>query len=190
MVRGLAAVRRGELEAAAEILGAMRGASVWEELAEEATEGETLASCCAPASAVDDLVQEPGRRAAEVMTRELAGVLELARGHEGEGLALLADAAELEDGLGFDFGPPTVPLPAHELYGQALLEAGQAAAAVAQFEAALRRAPRRATSLLGLVRAARAAGDLERAREAHAELAAVWHGADPAVRERLAACAP
>lgn len=175
-VRGLAHVGRGELAEARQVLATMRGASPWEGVTP--LPGATLASCCAPASAVQELVDGPGRTAAEVLARELEGAIRLAAGEEREGLALLRGAAELEDTMGFDFGPPLVVVPAHEILGAALLERGDAAGAVSELEAALARAPRRARSLLLLARAADASGDPELARRTRAELAAIWHAAD------------
>jgi len=149
-VRGFAALGRGERGLAEEILASMRGVSAWDGVP---VPGATLASCCAPASAVDDLVSAPGRMAAEVMARELEGAIRLAEGEERAGLELLRGAAALEDEMGFDFGPPLVVLPAHELLGEILLERDDPRAAAAEFEAALGRAPGRARALHGLARA-------------------------------------
>jgi predicted Zn-dependent protease len=170
-VRGLAALGRGEITSAKEILATMRGASPWDGVIPEP--GATLASCCAPPSAVDVIVEGPGRTAAEIMARELEGAIRLAEGEDEAGLALLRAAAELEDGMGFDFGPPIVVLPAHELLGDALLERGDAEAAVAELQAALERAPKRARSLKLLARAAAASGDDVLAARTRAELAAI-----------------
>jgi predicted Zn-dependent protease len=75
--------------------------------------------------------------------------------------------------------------PAAELYGEALLRAGDAAGAVVQFQASLARTPRRASSLLGLARAAKAAGKPVDAARAAKEFLAIWHAAD-AARPELA----
>jgi hypothetical protein len=65
------------------------------------------------------------------------------------------------------------------LYAEGLLTAGDFAAAVRQFHAALARTPDRAASLLGLARAAHAARlRREEVRAARAFLA-MWHLADP-----------
>ena len=80
-------------------------------------------------------------------------VLSNAEGAREEGLTLLADAAEREDTMGDDFGPPVVVEPAHELYGNELLRAGRAADAAKEFAAALKRAPNRRLSLEGLAKA-------------------------------------
>ena len=80
--------------------------------------------------------------------------------------------------MDLDFGPPAVAKPAHEMLGELLLQVGKPAEAVAEFEFALTRAPRRACSLLGLARAHRGAGDVAAARAAYGELASIWQVAD------------
>jgi predicted Zn-dependent protease len=80
-----------------------------------------------------------------------------------------------------EFGPPAVLKPTHELYGELLLEAGKPREAYQQFTAALKLAPRRARSLAGLARSAKAMGDSVAANKASAELKEVWHRADKGV---------
>jgi hypothetical protein len=58
------------------------------------------------------------------------------------------------------------------------LGTGDAAGAVAQFKASLARTPRRAVSLLGLARAAHAAGLRADAVKAAKDFLAAWHLAD------------
>jgi len=182
-IQGFAAIGRGELERAREIVATMRGKSPWAE--SNIVPGANLASCCAPASAVTEMIDAPGRMAAEVMARELEGAVRLAAGEREPGLKLLRSAAELEDQMGFDFGPPLVVWPAHELLGEALLREGDAAGAIAEFQAALARAPRRAASLLRLMHAAEAQGDTALAETTRRELARAWRNADAPVLELL-----
>src|SRR5438128_1341083 len=78
-----------------------------------------------------------------------------------------------------EFGPPPDVKPAHELFGEMLLEAGRAAEAQREFARALALAPKRALSLLGLGRAAAAAGDRATAAQAYREVREIWHRADP-----------
>jgi tetratricopeptide (TPR) repeat protein len=77
-------------------------------------------------------------------------------------------------------GPPGA-LRTHELLGESLVRAGRAREAVVAYERALELTPKRATALLGLARARRAAGDLAGASEAYTQLLANWHGADPGI---------
>lgn len=147
-LRGRVALARGDVANAQEALAAMavqRGP-----LETLLSEGASAAACCAPTTRSSYL---PGRLAAHVMELELAGLITLHTGALDEALVQLAAAAEKEDAMGFDFGPPVVVEPAHELLGHVLLERGQRSEAAAEFEAALRRAPGRQRSQFGLARA-------------------------------------
>jgi hypothetical protein len=120
----------------------------------------------------------PDAQAVAVMEKQIEGLLLLDAGKSSEAVEALKQAAELEDRMPFEFGPPMPPKPAHELLGEALLALGHAAQAQAQFQLALRRAPKRALSLLGLGRAAAKAGDAETSREAYTELRRIRSRAD------------
>lgn len=87
---------------------------------------------------------------ARVMKKQLAALLLGSEGNEAQSLALLREAAMLEDTLPFDYGPPFPMKPAHELYGEQLLASGRINSARAQFNLALARAPKRALSIKGL----------------------------------------
>ena len=65
-----------------------------------------------------------------------------------------------------------------ETLGETLLAAGKAKEALLQFEQELDARPNRALSLLGAARAAKAAGDPEKARARYATLADLWSDAD------------
>jgi len=147
-VRGRSALARGETERAREALAAMavhRGP-----LETLAPASGTAAQCCSTTSRSNYL---PGRLAAQVMELELSGLVALQAGASEDGLARLTAAAEKEDAMGFDFGPPAVVEPAHELLGQVLASLGNPTEAAREFEAALKRAPGRARSLQGLASA-------------------------------------
>jgi tetratricopeptide (TPR) repeat protein len=113
-----------------------------------------------------------------VLAKELRAYLRLADGDTAGALAVAREAAAIQDTMPADFGPPDVVKPAHELLGEILLESGQAAEAQREFTLALAQAPRRALSLLGLARAAEAAGDRQIAARARADLERVWARAD------------
>jgi predicted Zn-dependent protease len=100
-------------------------------------------------------------------------------------MAAFARAAALEAKRVKPIARPYPVKPAAELYGEALLRAGDAAGAVVQFQASLARTPRRASSLLGLARAAKAAGKPAEAAKAAKAFLAAWHLAD-AGRSELA----
>jgi tetratricopeptide (TPR) repeat protein len=82
-------------------------------------------------------------------------------------------AAEAEAALPMAFGPPIAAKPPRELEGELLLEANRPEEAVTAFRQALARTPKRARSLVGLGRAAAAAGDTAVAADAYAMLAEV-----------------
>ena len=93
-------------------------------------------------------------------------------------VALLTEAAELEERIPFEFGPPFIDKPSRELLGEVLLEMGRPAEARAAFEAALRQAPLRVQSLRGLAMAHERVGDAARAGEVRAIIAGIQRHAD------------
>ncbi len=103
-----------------------------------------------------------------------------ARGDIGAYLASLRDAADADAQMAHA-GPP-IFVPAHELLGQALLEAGRFDEAVKAFEKSLQLMPNRSASLLGLARAHWNAGNRDASRQAYKKLRANWHSADRNVR--------
>jgi tetratricopeptide (TPR) repeat protein len=92
---------------------------------------------------------------------------------EGDGessVALIREAADLEEATPKHAVTPGPTLPAHELLGDLLLEQGQPAAALVAYRRSLDLYPRRFNSLLGSARAARASGDESLARTLYQEL--------------------
>ncbi|MCC7179406.1 MAG: hypothetical protein IT177_13585 [Acidobacteria bacterium] len=129
------------------------------------------------------------RRVAAVMAQQLEAVLIFSEGRRDEAIVLARQAAAVEDGLSFEFGPPLPVKPGHELVGDLLLDVRRPGEAIPEYEAALRKTPGRALSLLGLYRAATAVRNAEKAQAAAAELRKIWHRADktlPELREILA----
>jgi tetratricopeptide (TPR) repeat protein len=114
----------------------------------------------------------------EILRLELDAAIARAEARGEDAVSLARKAALLEEALPVPFGPPFVEKPADELLGEILLGAARSEDAVKAYEASLARAPRRAASLLGLARAASAAGQKEKARRAYGELQRIWEGAD------------
>jgi tetratricopeptide (TPR) repeat protein len=112
----------------------------------------------------------------EIMHLQVAGVAQLAHGRQAEGLSLLKEAVEIEESMDPPSGPPgeqetDPPLkPSHELYGEALLEAGRGGDASTQFAAGLLRTPNRPRLLLGAARAALKQGERVQARHYYEQL--------------------
>jgi tetratricopeptide (TPR) repeat protein len=130
------------------------------------------------ATAAKSVPDADAREIAAIMGAALDGLLRLARGDRAGGLGALQRAASLEAKRPRPIARPYPIKPAGELYAEALTGAGDAAAAVAEFQKALARSPRRAASLLGLARASEKAGRRADAAKAAKEFLAAWHLAD------------
>jgi len=118
------------------------------------------------------------RPAIAIMEREVAGIIELARGRTSDALQALRAAAQAELALPAPLGVPKPIKPAPELLGEVLLESGQPREAAEWFQRALARNANRSLSVLGLARAASASGDAAAARERYRELLANYDRAD------------
>ena len=105
-----------------------------------------------------------------VAALELEALLLLDAGQGGEAVEKLRQATELEERIAFRGGPPLPVKPSHELLGETLLQLDRPREAARAFRVSLERTPRRALSLLGLERAAQAAGQKDDAAWAKAEL--------------------
>jgi tetratricopeptide (TPR) repeat protein len=114
----------------------------------------------------------------EIMSQTVAGLTTFRQGNREGGLGIVERASTRYESVPFDYGPPVPVKPPQELAGEQLLELGRPAEARAYFERSLKLAPRRVMSLLGLARAAAAAGDEAAARSAYTELVSIWHSAD------------
>jgi tetratricopeptide (TPR) repeat protein len=139
-------------------------------------------------TATKSVPDRDAREIAQIMREELDGLMRESAGNTSGALGAFARAAALEAKRPKPIARPYPVKPAAELYGEALLRAGDAAAAVTQFQASLARTPRRAASLLGLARAAMKAGRPGDGAKAAKEFLAVWHLADSA-RPELAEAA-
>ena len=122
-------------------------------------------------------------RVAQVMAQQLEALLLFSEGRREEALVLARQAAVVEAGLPFEFGPPVPVKPVNEQVGEMLMDLRRPKEAMEAFELSLKRTPRRALSLLGLARAATAAKDPATAQRAYAELRDVWKKADKTLPE-------
>src|SRR5262249_9568531 len=100
----------------------------------------------------------------EIERRAAAAWLALAEGDREKALELMRAAAELEDSTEKHPVTPGSILPAREMLGDLVLETGQPAKALIEFEASLRNAPNRFNGLSGAARAAAASGDRKKAK--------------------------
>ena len=126
------------------------------------------------------------RPAIVIMERELAAAIAHASGRGDEAVSTLQDAARQESQLPAPLGLPAPIKPAPELLGELLVTLGRPRDAPPLFEQALARNPNRSRSVLGLARAAAAAGDVPAARRHYAALLENFKDADsdlPLLRE-------
>ncbi len=114
----------------------------------------------------------------EIQRRAATAWLARAEGKNAEALTLMRSAADLEDSTEKNPVTPGPIVPARELLGDLLLELGQPAAALNQFETSLRAAPNRFNGLYGAARAAELSGNREKAQSFYAKLMAVSEHAD------------
>ena len=85
-----------------------------------------------------------------VMEKMLAAAIEFASGEKDKGVRDMISAAETEDKLTFEYGPPAIVKPAWEAAGELLLASGRKPEAAATFRKALKRYPNRRLSNDGL----------------------------------------
>jgi tetratricopeptide (TPR) repeat protein len=144
LARGLAAVERGDLTAARQALGDLRGRL---ETARAAlrTRGEVRSRY--------QTVSPEEVGATEVMEQMLDAAIAFAAGDRDTAIRKARQAAAAEDALVFEYGPPATVKPAWELAGERLLEAGRSDEATAAFERVLARYPNRRLTVEGLKRA-------------------------------------
>jgi tetratricopeptide (TPR) repeat protein len=160
-----AAFRRAFIDAYGLLQQENRGAATAVARAEQAA--DRLISAGRRSGLADD---HPLQVATGIERDELRGLLRSREGERDAALQLLANAAQREESLPMDYGPPTIYKPANELWGEVLLEMGKPDAAREAFEKAQRLAPGRTKSLLGLAKCAAALNDKELAASVDARL--------------------
>jgi tetratricopeptide (TPR) repeat protein len=141
-----------------------------------------------------DRAQDPRegdlRPAIAIMELELVAAIAHAAGRGDEAVRTLQTAAEREAQLPAPLGLPAPIKPAAELLGEVLVAVGRPSEAVSFFAQTLLRYPNRSLSVLGLARAASAAGNPDAARRHYAILLTNYDQADadlPVLREARAA---
>jgi tetratricopeptide (TPR) repeat protein len=104
--------------------------------------------------------------------------ISLAEGTREQALKFMRAAADGEDGSIKNVAMENRLYPFRELLGELLLEAGEPAAALKEFETALKQTPNRYRALLGTARAAKGVGDRQRAGEYYGRLVELARNAD------------
>ncbi len=116
-------------------------------------------------------------RTEEQMLSVLAWVA-LAEGNKDQAEKFMRTAADNEDGSVKHVAMENRLYPLRELYAELLLDMGQAAPALREFEASLKSYPNRYRSIFGIARAADAAGERRKAAEFYAKLTDLAKNAD------------
>ena len=124
-------------------------------------------------------------RQVEIQARAVAAWSALAVGKREEAVRQMESAAALEDGTEKSAVTPGPLSPARELLGEMLLKTNEPAKALEQFEATLKKEPRRFRSLYGAAHAAQLAGDRDVSQRYFRELLEVCAGADKPGRPEL-----
>lgn len=115
---------------------------------------------------------------ARVMVPTLEAVIAREEGRMEVALERARTAAARAEEQPVPYGPPSTYWTPRELEGELLLQLDRPEEALTAFRRALRRTPRRPRGLLGMARAARGAGETERAAGAYATVEAIWDGAE------------
>lgn len=156
-VTGFAAAQRGDLTLARSVL-----ATLHDQVAAAKPDSENP-------QALDYL---------HILHDDLAGLVAAKSGDMDTAIALVRGAASRLDTMAFDFGPPVMVKPPHELLGELLLAVDRPGESADAFTRSLQLAPLRSLSLLGLARAYKAAGHDVAAGASYRQLLAIWHQAD------------
>ncbi|MDH4175653.1 MAG: hypothetical protein OEZ09_08690 [Betaproteobacteria bacterium] len=114
----------------------------------------------------------------EVQRLAVVGWTALANNAQQEALASMRAAADLEDSMQKHIVTPAPVVPARELLGEMLLEAGQPREALAAFESSAQREPNRLRGMYGAGQAAARAGERAKAKTYYAKLAELAVKAD------------
>lgn len=131
-----------------------------------------------------DPSQDPGlREQTSIMAEELQALVSFAEGKTADALAAIDRAAVLQSRMAKPIGRPFPVKGADELYGELLLAAGRPRDALIWFDRALARTANRSRAVLGLARAAAAAGEKQRSREAYKQFLDNWRNADAGLPE-------
>ncbi|MGD9560756.1 MAG: tetratricopeptide repeat protein [Pyrinomonadaceae bacterium] len=138
---GLELVRRNQIKEARQMLETLRS--------------RNRAGSSAPSAGSDvtnryETVSQAEIDTGRVMEQMLEASIKFASGERDEALRMITAAAEAEDKLIFEYGPPAIVKPAWEAAGEMLLAAGQKPEAAEAFRRTLKRYPNRRLSNEGL----------------------------------------
>jgi predicted Zn-dependent protease len=141
---GLEYVRRNDIPEAKRMLAALRARNAAGSAARGGETGAASRYTTVNRSDVD---------AGTVMEQILEAAIQFASGDRDRALVQVVTAAEAEDKLVFEYGPPAIVKPAWEAAGEMLLAAGRKNEATDAFRRVLKRYPNRRLSNEGLQKA-------------------------------------
>ncbi len=121
----------------------------------------------------------------EIQATAVSAWSALAAGKNEEALGRMESAAKMEDRTEKSVVTPGPLSPARELLGEMLLEMNEPAQALVQFEATLKKEPRRFRSLYGAAHAAQLSGKTDVSKRYFAELLAVCEHSDKPGRSEI-----
>jgi hypothetical protein len=121
----------------------------------------------------------------EIQATAVSAWSALAAGRNEQALRQMESAAIMEDETEKSAVTPGPLSPARELLGEMLLEMNKPAEALAQFEATLKKEPRRFRSLYGAARAAQLSGSRDTSRKYFRELLSVCANSDEPGRHEI-----
>jgi tetratricopeptide (TPR) repeat protein len=140
MAIGLEYVRRKDIAGASRMLDSIRAK----------INSMTLAKSTSSATTRYTSVSQGDIDTVSVMENILAAAIRFASGEKEKALKEIRAAAETEDLLVFEYGPPAIVKPAWEAAGELLMEAGRKSEAADAFRRTLKRYPNRRLSNEGL----------------------------------------
>ena len=145
-------------------------------MAAEQIEEDGIAMCAAGTSRYAPT--ENAINSTKVVIAQLEGMRALMEGKDDQFEAYMKQAVEMEDQTNFPAGPPRITRPSFEQYGAWLLGQGKYEEALAQYDKALQRMPRRAKSLMGKMAALQALDQKGEAQVVLEELESILAQAD------------
>jgi tetratricopeptide (TPR) repeat protein len=114
----------------------------------------------------------------QIQIRAIEGWIAFEKGNRENGLTRMAEAAAMEEATEKHPVTPGEVIPARELYGDMLMEAGQFEKALEAYEMDIKRHPGRFNGLSGAARAARKSGMREKAMRYYEQLATLARRGD------------
>jgi hypothetical protein len=123
----------------------------------------------------------------EIQAKAASAWIAFAQGEQDEGVALMREAAAMEDQTEKSAISPGPIKPARELLGEMLLEAGKPAEALKEFEATMTKEPNRFRGVYGAAVAAERSSESAKAKKYYQQLLEICERADKGGRPELEA---